>query len=126
MWQTFVLCTYQVRRIRYPFVDEEELERWNVASSYEEDWDPDRWSAHDTWSEAGTNQRLAPSPSQQPQVSLGHYAALDSHAALFPTLIKGVNVCLQQPVYCPAADIKPYTLQLPVVCRSFQTQPESW
>lgn len=48
-------------------MDEEELERWNVASSYEEDWDPDRWSAHDTWSEAGTNQRLAPSPSQQPQ-----------------------------------------------------------
>ena len=32
---TYCLCCLQVRRIRYPSIDEEDKEHWDVAASYE-------------------------------------------------------------------------------------------
>ncbi|KAK9803766.1 hypothetical protein WJX73_004072 [Symbiochloris irregularis] len=60
------------RRIRYPATDEVDVEPWNPYSSYEEDWDFDRWSAHSMWAaEAASSAGPAPqtaesaSPPQQ-------------------------------------------------------------
>ena len=59
----------QVRRIRYPSTDEEEADRWNVASSYEEDWDPDRWSAHETWAATPSGQHIQSKAAPRQQAS---------------------------------------------------------
>lgn len=86
-----VICAPQVRRIRYPSVDEPDTDPWNVAASYEDDWDPDRWSGKTTWGVASRVQSSAPHRPQARHPLNSIIAQLCSAVAYLTSVLYGIG-----------------------------------